>query len=186
MSTTAADWSIYWRVPVAYEYDPVGDDYYMIYGDSHGNVNTKTRCMADFWSTPIPYLLITSTATTKTLNNVVIPDLGDVSILAAYVLFSIDSIGATSANETHLNSDTTLEVDKASAGWLTAFDMVNHSLHVPASTTQTDRFAAVGSYDISSRVGNNATTNFRWVDTLSNADDLRLNGVRTGVRIITG
>lgn len=30
MATTADDWSIYWRVPVAYGYDPVGDDYHKI------------------------------------------------------------------------------------------------------------------------------------------------------------
>lgn len=38
MATTADDWSIYWRVPVAYGYDPVTDDYYQINVDADGKV----------------------------------------------------------------------------------------------------------------------------------------------------
>jgi len=36
MGSTAEDWSIYWRVPVAYGYDYVTDDYYKIGVDNAG------------------------------------------------------------------------------------------------------------------------------------------------------
>jgi len=140
----------------------------------------------DFWSATLGITPISSTISSPALNNVVIPDLGSYTILAAYAMMSIDALGATSANETYLNTVTKIQVDKDAAGWIDGLSMVAYSLRIPASTTRTRRFAAVGHYDISSRVANNATTNFRWKDAKSNADNLNVIGIRTGVRLIIG
>jgi hypothetical protein len=145
--------------------------------------NVNVPMMMDFWSTPTDTITITSTATDKTLDNVVIPNITGLTILAAYAMISISNYNDDSGATNRLFNNQYIQVDLSAAGYINAIELDNEEFHCDASTRNIAHHLFIGSIDISSRVDFNATINFKW----ANADalgNLMIKGLRTGIRII--
>lgn len=144
----------------------------------------------DFWSIPTNVAL-SPTPANKTLGNVVIPNITGVTMLHAFALLALGSIeNRDAASINNLDGNQIIEVDKAAAGYITALHLENVSLplnkYVAASNEGkiTTGLSRVGSYDISSRVDFNATTNFRWTAAKATGNDMVIRDLQTGVRVI--
>jgi len=138
----------------------------------------------DFWSTPNASLLLSSTASSPILNNVEIPVLGSITITGAYAMMRCVGLGATSASNTHLNTNTYLQVDDGSVSYTNALYIPTNTLYIAGSTTKTEYFELIGSIDIIAKVDQDSTINFKWKDAQTNADDMYVHGLQTGIRLI--
>lgn len=141
--------------------------------------------MVDIWGAPsVAVITMTNSATDFTLSNVVIPDLGTYTIQKAYAMFHLGSVLDTSGASNWSNTDTFIQVDKAAAGYINALSMPDSLLRAGANLIEMVSLTVVGSLDISSRVTNNATTNFKWTALVGNATGISMAGIRTGIRLI--
>lgn len=141
--------------------------------------------MIDIWGTPLTTgVAITNAAADKTLGDVVIPNLGTYTIVKAYAMFHVASLLETSAAQNWTNTDTFVQVDKAAAGYINAISMPDVCLCSESSLRQIVNAVFVGNLDISSRVANNATTNFKWLQAVATADGMTILGAKSGVRLI--
>ena len=139
--------------------------------------------MLDFWSLPTT-VSFTTTPADKTLSNVVIPDLSGLSIQAAYAMISISSLVESAGTNARNLLTTYVQVDKAAAGYTNAIQILEDFITLPLNSRVSKYTQAIGSYDISARVANNATTNFKWANVDSTSTDFQAKGVRTGIRLI--
>jgi len=140
--------------------------------------------MLDIWGEPVGSLTVTTTPGDKTLSNVVIPNLGTYTIEAAYAMFRILQMADDSASENRATADTYIQIDKAAAGYINAALLRENFIRIPGSTNQNYYLELMGSIDISSRVANNATTNFKWASAVVAGNSLYVRSSQTGIRLI--
>ena len=139
--------------------------------------------MIDFWSDPLRVTL-NNTPADETLSNVVIPDLGTYTIIAAYAMLRSAETNENSGSDNMLDVDTFIQVDKAAAGYINAIKMLTYEYSVMANKHENNFLEIISDIDISSRVANNATTNFKWTGVSCTAASLYIGGLRTGIRLI--
>lgn len=141
--------------------------------------------MLDFWSTAQPAMVtLTTSATDYALQDVVIPDLGTFTLVKAYAMLSFSEVQNMNAGGNSTNTDTFIQVDKSAAGYINAISMPDNVLKLSADEILATSWIMVGDLDISSRVTNNSTVNFKWANAVVAASTVRMWNIRTGVRLL--
>jgi len=152
------------------------------------NIDAKisnNMTMLDIWGTALTTKLILTTSPTDfTLPDVVIPDLGTYTIEKAYAIFAFNGVSNRDGSTNYNSTDSYVQVDKAAAGYINAVLTPNNTINIAASSEESSPLVIVGSFDISSRVDNNATTNFKWTATRSSSGEIWIYNVRSGIRLI--
>lgn len=143
-----------------------------------------TTGFLDFWGDP-KVIGITTSATTFTLEDVVIPNITGLTPTAAYALLSIDGLTNTNGSANGLDSVTYIQVDYASSGWINAIENAASALQCAPSVRSNIGMSIVGSIDISSYVAAfNRTINFRWQNARAEYNNLNVTNIRPGVRVM--
>lgn len=137
----------------------------------------------DFWSDPIN-ITAPAVAADQALQNVVVPNLSGVSIRAVRALFSCSEVLEMANAAQGLDGAQWIQCDESARGYINAIKFCDQEIAMLALERKVGSFIAVGSYSIWSRVDSmNKTINFKWASMKSNNGDLRLYGVRVGVRL---
>lgn len=149
------------------------------------SVGGAPLAMIDIWGLPEQVnIVVNSTPGDVTLPNVVIPDLGTYTIEKAYAMFCIPSWYNSSASLNQLTTDTFIQVDRAAAGYINAIPIADRTVIGIAGATSGGGTLVHGGIDISSRVINDATTNFKWVSVVVTGSNMMFYSVQTGIKLI--
>lgn len=144
-----------------------------------GNVVNKTEI---FWSDPKDVAL-TSTPTSFTLNDIILPDLTIGTIVRAVAYLYIREIEDTSGSANAIDGATVVQVQKSGGSYISGVDITDNSLECRASSVGTGTVLC-GDYDVKAQIDAlNQTVQARLYNIAVDGDNLELHEVKWGILI---
>jgi len=135
-----------------------------------------------FYSDPVSFML-NSTAADQALGDVVIPNISGYTIEAAYATMLFDGFHNSAGAVNGLEADEYIQADLSAAGYINAIKLID-SCFESYNDTRYRGGLFHGSYDISSRVDWNSTTNFKWASADVEQNNMYFFNVVTGIRLL--
>jgi hypothetical protein len=140
----------------------------------------------DFWSDPQVSVSITATAGDKTLPDVVVAGLpSGITLVRVVCMLKMRALENTHTSTTNkLNGNQYVQVKESVSGSYTnCIKLVDDSWTIIPSTREGGDLI-IGNIDVKTQVTGNATYNFKIANAQADANNLNLNDVQVGIRIV--